>query len=119
MAVLSQPTNTIRLYEIVCNRTDFYSIDQLDLIGTDKVRTGVWQDTDRQTTVRLKSFGEHSNFHQGTVRLGLDSAATTTSGTRRIANDFHAAVCRAVFRVPLFDFVNCALGYSKTPFKES
>ena len=70
MAVLSQPTIIIRLYGIVCNRTDVYSIDQLDLTGTDKVRMGVWQETNRQATVRLKSFGEHSNFHQGMVRLG-------------------------------------------------
>jgi hypothetical protein len=38
---------------------------------------------------------------------------------RKIADDFHAAVCRAVFRVPLFDFVKCALGYSKALFIES
>ncbi|KAH6672618.1 hypothetical protein B0J14DRAFT_77801 [Halenospora varia] len=29
-----------------------------------------------------------------------------------IAADFHATVCRAIFRVPFFDFVKCALGYS-------
>jgi hypothetical protein len=39
---------------------------------------------------------------------------------RKIADDFHAAVCRAVFRVPLFDFVKCALGYnSRALFVES
>lgn len=29
-----------------------------------------------------------------------------------IADEFHAAVCRAVFRVPPLDFVKCALGYN-------
>ena len=31
---------------------------------------------------------------------------------RQIADDFHAVVSRAVFGVPLFDFVKCALGYN-------
>jgi hypothetical protein len=30
----------------------------------------------------------------------------------KIADEFHAAVCRAVFRVPPLDFVKCALGYN-------
>jgi hypothetical protein len=30
----------------------------------------------------------------------------------QIANDFHTVVSRAVFGVPLFDFVKCALGYN-------
>jgi hypothetical protein len=38
---------------------------------------------------------------------------------RKIADDFHAAACGAVFRVPLFDFVKCALGYIKALFIES
>lgn len=29
-----------------------------------------------------------------------------------IANEFHTAVCRAVFRVPLLDFVRCSFGYN-------
>jgi hypothetical protein len=29
-----------------------------------------------------------------------------------IAAEFHAVACRAIFRVPFFDFVQCALGYS-------
>ncbi|KAN0089255.1 hypothetical protein V8E51_019515 [Hyaloscypha variabilis] len=37
----------------------------------------------------------------------------------KIADDFHAAVCRAVFRVPPFDFVKSALGYSEALFIES
>ena len=31
---------------------------------------------------------------------------------RQIADDFHAVVSRAVFGVPLLDFVKCALGYN-------
>ncbi|KAH6667184.1 hypothetical protein B0J14DRAFT_704750 [Halenospora varia] len=30
----------------------------------------------------------------------------------KIAADFHATVCCAIFRVPFFDFVKCALGYN-------
>lgn len=29
-----------------------------------------------------------------------------------IAAEFHAAVCQAIFRIPLSDFVDCALGYN-------
>jgi hypothetical protein len=38
---------------------------------------------------------------------------------RKIADGFHAAVYRAVFRVPPFDLVKCALRYSKPIFLES
>ena len=31
---------------------------------------------------------------------------------RQIADDFHAVVSRAIFVVPLLDFVKCALGYN-------
>jgi hypothetical protein len=34
----------------------------------------------------------------------------------QIADQFHAAVCRAVFRVPPLDFVKCALGYNSKAF---
>ncbi|RDL30198.1 Uncharacterized protein BP5553_10476 [Venustampulla echinocandica] len=35
-----------------------------------------------------------------------------TGAPSEIATEFHVAVCRAIFRVPFFDFVKCALGYS-------
>jgi hypothetical protein len=35
------------------------------------------------------------------------------SGTAsKIADEFYTAVCRAVFRIPFFDLVKCALGYN-------
>lgn len=41
-----------------------------------------------------------------------------TGTTSEIADEFHVAVCRAVFRVPFLDFVNWALG-SNALFVES
>jgi exo-beta-1,3-glucanase (GH17 family) len=54
LAVLSQLTNTIRLYGTDCNQTEMllHSIDQLGLNGTIKVWLGVWIDTNTTTSTR-------------------------------------------------------------------
>ena len=54
LAVLSQLTNTIRLYGTDCNQTELllHSIDQLNLNGTIKVWLGVWQDNNDTTNAR-------------------------------------------------------------------
>lgn len=54
VAVLSQLTNTIRLYGTDCNQTELvlHSLDQLGLNGTVKVWMGVWQDTNTTTNAR-------------------------------------------------------------------
>jgi exo-beta-1,3-glucanase (GH17 family) len=51
LAVLSQLTNTVRLYGTGCNQTQMllHSIDQLDLNGTIKVWLGVWIDNNATT----------------------------------------------------------------------
>ena len=57
LAVLSQLTNTIRLYGTDCNQTEMllHSIDQLGLNGTIKVWMGVWQDGNATTNARQLS----------------------------------------------------------------
>lgn len=54
LAVLSQLTDTIRLYGTDCNQTQMllHSIDQLGLNGTVKVWLGVWQDSNVTTNAR-------------------------------------------------------------------
>lgn len=54
LAVLSQLTNTIRLYGTDCNQTELllHSIDRLDLNNTIKIWMGVWQDTNKTTNAR-------------------------------------------------------------------
>jgi len=54
LAVLSQLTNTVRLYGTDCNQTEMllHSIDQLGLNGTIKVWMGVWLDTNATTNAR-------------------------------------------------------------------
>ena len=54
LAVLSQLTNTVRLYGTDCNQTELllHSIDQLNLNGTIKVWLGVWQDNNATTNAR-------------------------------------------------------------------
>ncbi|PQE29478.1 hypothetical protein CJF32_00003256 [Rutstroemia sp. NJR-2017a WRK4] len=54
VAVLSQLTNTIRLYGTDCNQTEMvlHAIDRLGLNGTVKVWLGVWQDTNSTTNTR-------------------------------------------------------------------
>lgn len=54
LAVLSQLTNTLRLYGTDCNQTEMvlHSIDRLDLKGTMKVWLGVWQDNNDTTNAR-------------------------------------------------------------------
>lgn len=54
LAVLSQLTNTIRLYGTDCNQTEMvmHSISNLGLNGTMKVWLGVWQDTNTTTNAR-------------------------------------------------------------------
>ncbi|QSZ35564.1 hypothetical protein DSL72_008434 [Monilinia vaccinii-corymbosi] len=54
VAVLSQLTNTIRLYGTDCNQTQMvlHAIDRLDLNGTVKVWLGVWQDSNSTTNAR-------------------------------------------------------------------
>ncbi|KAH6674678.1 glycoside hydrolase superfamily [Halenospora varia] len=54
LAIISQLTNTVRLYGTDCNQTELvlHSIDQLGLNGTMKVWMGVWQDTNATTNAR-------------------------------------------------------------------
>lgn len=54
IAVLSQMTNTIRLYGTDCNQTELVleAIDHMGLNGTMKVWLGVWQDTNDTTNAR-------------------------------------------------------------------
>ena len=54
LAVLSQMTNTIRLYGTDCNQTEMlmHSIDQLDLKDNIKVWLGVWIDNNDTTNTR-------------------------------------------------------------------
>lgn len=54
LAVLSQLTNTVRLYGTDCNQTEMvlHSINQLQLNGTMKVWMGVWLDTNTTTNAR-------------------------------------------------------------------
>merc|ERR1711939_418589 len=71
MAVLSQLTNTVRLYGIDCNQTEMvlHSIKQLDLTDM-KVWLGVWIDTNQTTNDRqmkhmyqlLTDYTDHSIF---------------------------------------------------------
>ncbi|KAM3071032.1 hypothetical protein ACMFMG_009938 [Clarireedia jacksonii] len=68
VAVLSQLTNTIRLYGTDCNQTEMvlHAIDRLGLNGTVKVWLGVWQDTnsttnDRQLEQLYKIFDAHGS----------------------------------------------------------
>lgn len=57
MAVLSQLTNTIRLYGTDCNQTELVleAIDNMGLNGTMKVWLGVWQDNNATTNARQLS----------------------------------------------------------------
>ncbi|KAI1437870.1 glycoside hydrolase superfamily [Xylaria sp. CBS 124048] len=54
VAVLSQLTNTIRLYGTDCNQTEMtlHAIKQLQMEDTIKVWLGVWQDTNKTTNAR-------------------------------------------------------------------
>jgi len=54
VAVLSQMTNTIRLYGTDCNQTQMliHSIRQLRLENTVKIWLGVWQDGNATTNAR-------------------------------------------------------------------
>jgi exo-beta-1,3-glucanase (GH17 family) len=54
VAVLSQLSNTIRLYGTDCNQTQMvlHAIDRLGLNGTIKVWMGVWQDSNATTNAR-------------------------------------------------------------------
>lgn len=71
MAVMSQMTNTVRLYGIDCNQTEMvlHSIEQLGLTDM-KVWLGVWIDTNQTTNDRqmkhmyqlLKGMDDHSVF---------------------------------------------------------
>ncbi|PBP23433.1 endo-beta-1,3-glucanase [Diplocarpon rosae] len=54
LAVISQLTNTIRLYGTDCNQTELviHSIGQLGLNNTMKIWMGVWQDKNQTTNAR-------------------------------------------------------------------
>ncbi|EHL00156.1 putative glucan endo-1,3-beta-glucosidase btgC [Glarea lozoyensis 74030] len=54
VAVLSQLSNTIRLYGTDCNQTQMvlHAIDRLGLNGTTKIWMGVWQDKNATTNAR-------------------------------------------------------------------
>ncbi|CAL3971143.1 unnamed protein product [Diplocarpon coronariae] len=54
LAVISQLTNTIRLYGTDCNQTELviHSISQLGLNSTMKIWMGVWQDKNETTNAR-------------------------------------------------------------------
>ncbi|KAK7434214.1 hypothetical protein CaCOL14_012987 [Colletotrichum acutatum] len=57
LAVLSQLTNTVRLYGTDCNQTQMliHSIEQLKLEGKVKIWLGVWQDGNKTTNARQLS----------------------------------------------------------------
>lgn len=66
VAVLSQLSNTIRLYGTDCNQTEMVltAIDRLGLNGTTKVWMGIWQDSNTTTNARqleqaYKIFANH------------------------------------------------------------
>lgn len=68
LAVLSQLSNTIRLYGTDCNQTQMvlHAIDRLGLNGTVKVWLGVWQDSNSTTNTRqleqlYNIFDEHGS----------------------------------------------------------
>lgn len=54
LAVLSQLTNTIRLYGTDCNQTEMLvtAVDRLEMNGTIKIWMGVWQDNNATTGAR-------------------------------------------------------------------
>jgi len=57
LAVLSQMTNTIRLYGTDCNQTELliHAVDRLDLKGKVKIWMGVWLDKNETTNARQVS----------------------------------------------------------------
>lgn len=57
LAVLSQLTNTIRLYGTDCNQTEMLvtAVDRLEMNGTIKIWMGVWQDNNATTGARQLS----------------------------------------------------------------
>ncbi|TGO37735.1 hypothetical protein BHYA_0090g00250 [Botrytis hyacinthi] len=68
VAVLSQLSNTLRLYGTDCNQTEMvlHAIDRLGLNGTVKVWLGVWQDSNTTTNTRqleqlYKIFDQHGS----------------------------------------------------------
>ncbi|KAM0148003.1 hypothetical protein ACHAQE_007128 [Botrytis cinerea] len=68
VAVLSQLSNTLRLYGTDCNQTEMvlHAIDRLGLNGTVKIWLGVWQDSNTTTNTRqleqlYKIFDEHGS----------------------------------------------------------
>jgi exo-beta-1,3-glucanase (GH17 family) len=69
LAVLSQMTNTLRLYGTDCNQTEMvlHSIDQLGLNGTMKIWLGVWQDKNTTTNARQLSQMYKVLEHYGTA----------------------------------------------------
>ncbi len=74
LAVLSQLTNTIRLYGTDCNQTEMllHSIDQLNLNGTIKVWMGVWLDTNTTTNERqLSQMYDIFNKHGAASFVGV------------------------------------------------
>ena len=91
MAVLSQLTNTVRLYGTDCNQTEMvlHSIDRLGLTSM-RVWLGVWIETNTTTNDRqlekmykvLKDTSDHSVFkgvivgNEALYRAGLDKAAS-------------------------------------------
>jgi exo-beta-1,3-glucanase (GH17 family) len=94
MAVLSQLTNTVRLYGTDCNQTEMvlHSIDRLGLKSM-KVWLGVWIETNETTNDRqleqmytiLKDTKDHSVFkgvivgNEALYRAGLDKAESQQS----------------------------------------
>ncbi len=91
MAVLSQLTNTVRLYGTDCNQTEMvlHSIDRLDLTSM-KVWLGVWIETNTTTNDRqlekmykiLEETSDHSVFkgvivgNEALYRAGPDKASS-------------------------------------------
>jgi exo-beta-1,3-glucanase (GH17 family) len=91
LAVLSQMTNTVRLYGTDCNQTEMvlHSIDRLGLSSM-KVWLGVWIESNTTTNERqleqmykiLKDTSDHSIFkgvivgNEALYRAGLDKAAS-------------------------------------------
>lgn len=126
-------TTSTRDVELICALIPF--VDEMTLLGLLSRRS----DLDTLFTLHCKQnvqqSGDPSKLTDDIKAQELWRALRFPSGYRapwdwnwqpplsgdpsKIADDFHAAVCRAVFRVPLFNFVRYALGYSKALSIES
>lgn len=108
LAVLSQMTNTLRLYGTDCNQTEMvlHAIDQLGLNGTMKVWLGVWQDKNTTTNAR-----QLSQMYQVLAKYGTKSFLGVVVGNEAIfREDLTVAALGTLVSAVKANFT--ALGYS-------